>query len=141
MFSGIKRNHKIPKIKFGSRVILQCAQALCSRRTFGHAFAIRRRPSQLQRRLNSDREFFVIFVFANHTISSFYFYSSFLFFFQVSPQSFGGGIMFESNNGIVTRYNQNYQKTSQVPHPVREKLRQLPLVIEHLIQPKHKSIR
>ncbi|XP_043289776.1 serine/threonine-protein kinase PLK4 [Venturia canescens] len=59
----------------------------------------------------------------------------------VSPQSFGGGIMYESNAGIVTRYNQNYQQTSQVPFQIREKLKHLPMVIKHLVQPKAKNLR
>ncbi|XP_076277413.1 polo like kinase SAK [Lasioglossum baleicum] len=58
----------------------------------------------------------------------------------VSPQSYGGGIVYESNNGTVTRYNQHYQN-SEVPHMVRDKLCQLPTVIKYLVQPKHKNIR
>ncbi|KZC12596.1 Serine/threonine-protein kinase PLK4 [Dufourea novaeangliae] len=58
----------------------------------------------------------------------------------VSPQSYGGGIMYESNSGTVTRYNQHYQN-SEVPHVVRDKLRHLPTVIKCLVQPKHKNIR
>ncbi|XP_043253044.1 serine/threonine-protein kinase PLK4 isoform X2 [Colletes gigas] len=58
----------------------------------------------------------------------------------VSPQSYGGGIIYECNNGTVTRYNQHYQN-SEVPHIVREKLRHLPTVIKCLVQPKHKNIR
>ncbi|XP_003702230.2 polo like kinase SAK [Megachile rotundata] len=59
----------------------------------------------------------------------------------VSPQTYGGGIVYESNNGMVTKYNQNYQQNSEVPHIVREKLRHLPVVIKYLVQPKHKNIR
>ncbi|XP_015593483.1 serine/threonine-protein kinase PLK4 [Cephus cinctus] len=58
----------------------------------------------------------------------------------ISPQSSGGGIMFESSNG-VTKYNQNYQQNSEVPYIVREKLRHLPTVIKYLVQPKTKNIR
>lgn len=59
----------------------------------------------------------------------------------VSPQTYGGGIVYESNNGMVTKYNQNYQQNSEVPHIVKEKLRHLPVVIKYLVQPKHKNIR
>ncbi|KAG7206897.1 hypothetical protein KM043_000794 [Ampulex compressa] len=59
----------------------------------------------------------------------------------VSPQNYGGGIVYEGNNGIVTRYNQQYQQNSEVPYAVREKLRHLPTVIKCLVQPKHKNIR
>ncbi|XP_053974989.1 serine/threonine-protein kinase PLK4 [Hylaeus volcanicus] len=58
----------------------------------------------------------------------------------VNPQSYGGGIIYESNNGTVTRYNQHYQNMD-VPHIVREKLRHLPTVIKYLVQPRHKNIR
>lgn len=58
----------------------------------------------------------------------------------VSPQSYGGGITYESNNGVVTRYNQHYQN-SEVPYAIREKLRHIPTVIKYLVQPKHKNIR
>ncbi|XP_034196457.2 polo like kinase SAK [Osmia lignaria lignaria] len=59
----------------------------------------------------------------------------------VSPQTYGGGIVYESNNGMVTRYNQHYQQNSEVPHIVKEKLRHLPVVIKYIVQPKHKNIR
>ncbi|CAK9819361.1 Serine/threonine-protein kinase PLK4 [Anthophora plagiata] len=59
----------------------------------------------------------------------------------VSPQCYGGGIIYESNNGTVTKYNQHYQQNSEVPHVVKEKLRYLPTVIKYLVQPKHKNIR
>ncbi|XP_031844945.1 polo like kinase SAK isoform X2 [Nomia melanderi] len=58
----------------------------------------------------------------------------------VSPQSYGGGIIYESNNGTVTRYNQRYQN-SEVPHIVKDKLRHIPTVIKYLVQPMHKNIR
>ena len=59
----------------------------------------------------------------------------------VSPQSYGGGIVYESTNGIVTRYNQHYHQNSEVPYVVNEKLRHLPTIIKYLVQPKHKNIR
>ncbi|XP_076236304.1 polo like kinase SAK [Calliopsis andreniformis] len=59
----------------------------------------------------------------------------------VSPQSYGGGIVYESNSGAITRYNQHYHQNSEVPHVVKEKLCDLPTVIKYLVQPKHKNIR
>ncbi|CAL7936789.1 unnamed protein product [Xylocopa violacea] len=59
----------------------------------------------------------------------------------VSPQTYGGGIIYKSNNGTVTKYNQHYQQNSEVSQVVKEKLRHLPTVIKHLVQPKHKNIR
>ncbi|XP_012261416.2 serine/threonine-protein kinase PLK4 [Athalia rosae] len=59
----------------------------------------------------------------------------------VSPQSMGGGLTYESSKGVVTRYNQNYQQNSEVPSAIRDKLRHLPTIIKHLVQPKHRNIR
>lgn len=59
----------------------------------------------------------------------------------VSPQGYGGGIKFESNNGIVTRYSQQCQQNLEVPYAVKEKLRHIPTVIKHLVQPRHKNLR
>ncbi|XP_011637322.1 serine/threonine-protein kinase PLK4 [Pogonomyrmex barbatus] len=58
----------------------------------------------------------------------------------VSPQSHNGDITYESNDGIVIRYNKHYQQNLDIP--VQEKLRQLPTVIKYLmIEPTHKGIR
>lgn len=59
----------------------------------------------------------------------------------VSPQSIGGGIVYESSTGAITRYSKNHQDNSQVPYTVREKLKHLPTVITHLVQPKHRNLR
>ncbi|XP_046626383.1 serine/threonine-protein kinase PLK4 isoform X1 [Neodiprion virginianus] len=59
----------------------------------------------------------------------------------VSPQSMGGGLTYESCSGTVTKYNQNYQQNSEVPSAIRDKLRHLPTIIKHLMQPKHRNIR
>ncbi|THK33125.1 serine/threonine-protein kinase PLK4 isoform X1 [Diachasma alloeum] len=59
----------------------------------------------------------------------------------VSPQSIGGGIVYESITGAITRYSKNHQYNSEVPYPVREKLKNLPTVIKHLAQPKPRNLR
>lgn len=76
-----------------------------------------------------------------HSVVRFLRLSLFIFKLQVSPQSMGGGLTYESCNGIVTKYNQNYQQNSEVPTAIRDKLRHLPTIIKHLMQPKHRNIR
>ncbi|KAL6427074.1 hypothetical protein ACFW04_009329 [Cataglyphis niger] len=56
----------------------------------------------------------------------------------VSPQNHGG-ITYESNDGNVVRYNKHYQQDLEVP--IQEKLRQLPMVLQYLMEPRHKCIR
>ncbi|EZA49997.1 Serine/threonine-protein kinase PLK4 [Ooceraea biroi] len=57
----------------------------------------------------------------------------------VSPQNHGSGIMYESNDGVVVRYNTHHQQNLEIP--VQEKLRQLPMVVKYLMEPRHKGIR
>lgn len=57
-----------------------------------------------------------------------------------SPQSFGSGIIYQSINGSITKYNHNRQNVD-IPFTVREKLKHLPIVIKCLVQTKHKTIR
>ncbi|XP_012288170.1 serine/threonine-protein kinase PLK4 [Orussus abietinus] len=59
----------------------------------------------------------------------------------VSPQSYGGGILYENGNGSIARYNQDCHQNLDVPSAVREKLQHLPVVIKHLVPPKHKNLR
>ncbi|XP_011308644.1 serine/threonine-protein kinase PLK4 [Fopius arisanus] len=59
----------------------------------------------------------------------------------ISPQSVGGGIVYESITGAITRYSRNHQSNSEVPYTVREKLKDLPTIIKHLAQPKHRNLR
>ncbi|XP_014467426.1 PREDICTED: serine/threonine-protein kinase PLK4 [Dinoponera quadriceps] len=59
----------------------------------------------------------------------------------VNPQNHSSGITYESNNGDVMRYNKHHQQNPEIPFAVQEKLRQLPRIIEYLIQPKYKGIR
>lgn len=54
---------------------------------------------------------------------------------------YGGGIVYESSNGTITKCNQHYQQNMEVPHVIKEKLHQLPSIVKHLFQPKHKNIR
>ncbi|KAK2581919.1 hypothetical protein KPH14_002374 [Odynerus spinipes] len=44
----------------------------------------------------------------------------------VSPQGYGGGIKYESSNGMVTKYSQQCQQNLEVPYAVKEKLRHVP---------------
>lgn len=53
----------------------------------------------------------------------------------------GGGIIYESNNGIVTKYNHHYQQNVDLPHIVKEKIGHLSEIMKYLLQPKHKNIR
>ncbi|XP_058794840.1 serine/threonine-protein kinase PLK4 [Phymastichus coffea] len=59
----------------------------------------------------------------------------------VTPQNYGGGIMYESPTGKVLRFNQNQPQSSEMPAIVREKLRYLPNIVKLLVQPSHKIIR
>ncbi|XP_033191756.2 polo like kinase SAK isoform X2 [Bombus vancouverensis nearcticus] len=59
----------------------------------------------------------------------------------LSPQSNGNDIIYKGNNGMVIKYNQNYQQNVEVPHIVKEKLCHLPGVIKYFAQPKSKNIR
>lgn len=59
----------------------------------------------------------------------------------VSPQSCGGGILYESENGMVIKYLKNHQVNADVPHEVKDKLRHLPTIIKHLVQPQHRNLR
>ncbi|XP_066589656.1 serine/threonine-protein kinase PLK4 [Prorops nasuta] len=59
----------------------------------------------------------------------------------VTPVRYGGGMIYESSNGIVTRFNQKNQSNFEIPQAVSEKLRHLPMVIASLVQPKFQSIR
>ncbi|XP_063987432.1 serine/threonine-protein kinase PLK4 [Diachasmimorpha longicaudata] len=60
---------------------------------------------------------------------------------MVSPQSIGGGIVYESTTGAITRYSKNHQYNSEVPYAVSQKLKNLPTVIKHLAQPKYRNLR
>ncbi|KAK0176155.1 hypothetical protein PV328_000320 [Microctonus aethiopoides] len=57
----------------------------------------------------------------------------------VSPQSCGGGILYESPNGMITKYLKNHNV--EVPPEIREKLQYLPTIIKYLVQPRHRNIR
>ncbi|XP_011880255.1 PREDICTED: serine/threonine-protein kinase PLK4 [Vollenhovia emeryi] len=57
----------------------------------------------------------------------------------VSPQNHSSGITYETQDGIVVRYNKHHQQNLEMP--VQEKLRQLPTIIKYLIEPMHKGIR
>uniref|UniRef100_A0A6V7J665 POLO box domain-containing protein n=1 Tax=Bracon brevicornis TaxID=1563983 RepID=A0A6V7J665_9HYME len=59
----------------------------------------------------------------------------------VSPQSVGGGIVYETCSGSVTRYSKNHQENEEVPYYVREKIKHLPTIIKHVVQPKHRNLR
>ncbi|GAB1864829.1 Serine/threonine-protein kinase PLK4 [Camponotus japonicus] len=56
----------------------------------------------------------------------------------VSPQN-QDSITYESNDGVIVRYNKHHQQNLEVP--VQEKLRQLPMVIQYLMEPRHICIR
>ncbi|KYN06911.1 Serine/threonine-protein kinase PLK4 [Cyphomyrmex costatus] len=57
----------------------------------------------------------------------------------VSPQSHNSDIIYESSDGIVTRYNRHHQQNLEIP--VKEKLLQLPTIIKYFVEPMHKGIR
>ncbi|XP_057331604.1 serine/threonine-protein kinase PLK4 [Microplitis mediator] len=59
----------------------------------------------------------------------------------VRPDSRGGGVLYENDNGAITKYSKNHHQNVQMPYEVKEKLRHLPTVITHLVQPKHRNIR
>ncbi|XP_047370317.1 serine/threonine-protein kinase PLK4 [Vespa velutina] len=59
----------------------------------------------------------------------------------VITQGYGGGIKYETNNGKVFKYSQKCQQNMEVPYVVKEKLRDVPTIIKHLVQPKHKNLR
>lgn len=59
----------------------------------------------------------------------------------VRPDSRGGGVLYENDNGAITKYSKNHHQNVQMPYEVKEKLRHLPTVITHLVQPRHRNIR
>ncbi|XP_018047045.1 PREDICTED: serine/threonine-protein kinase PLK4 [Atta colombica] len=57
----------------------------------------------------------------------------------ISPQSHNSDIIYETNDGTVTRYNRHHQQNLEIP--VKKKLLQLPTIIKYFIEPMHKGIR
>jgi hypothetical protein len=59
----------------------------------------------------------------------------------VTPQNYGGGILYENPNGGILRFNQNQHQIAEMPSIVKEKLRYLPNIVKVLVTPSHKNIR
>ncbi|OXU23422.1 hypothetical protein TSAR_006105 [Trichomalopsis sarcophagae] len=59
----------------------------------------------------------------------------------VTPQNYGGGMLYESPSGSVLRFNQQQHQSNEIPSIVREKLCYLPNIVKLLVQPSHKNIR
>ncbi|KAG5319316.1 PLK4 kinase, partial [Pseudoatta argentina] len=57
----------------------------------------------------------------------------------ISPQSHNSDIIYESSDGIVTRYNGHHQQNLDIL--VQKKLLQLPTIIKYFIEPMRKGIR
>ncbi|XP_074111162.1 polo like kinase SAK [Cotesia typhae] len=60
----------------------------------------------------------------------------------VFPKSQGNEILYERNNGMISKYSTNQHKKFQIPYEVQKKLRRdLPEVISHFVQSSHRNIR
>ncbi|XP_012235642.1 serine/threonine-protein kinase PLK4 [Linepithema humile] len=58
----------------------------------------------------------------------------------INSPNHGNGITYEATDGTVMRYNK-YQKEQNLDISIQKKLKQLPMIIEYLMEPKHKGIR